>query len=41
MNTKNVSRIAIGEKMKLRNTFGRQIVILAGIRKKLFMRKAG
>ena len=40
MNTKYLSGIAIAIIMKLRNTVGKQITTLAGIRRKLLIGKA-
>ena len=41
MDTKDLSGIAIVIRMKLRNIVGKQIMTLAGIRRKLWIGKAG
>ena len=41
MNKINLSEIAIVEKMKLQNTFGKRITTLAEIRRKLLAGKEG
>ena len=41
MNAKDLSRIAIVKRMKLQNIVGKQTATLAGIRRKLLMKKAG
>ena len=41
MNTKDLSKIAIVKRIKLQNSFGKQIITLAGIRRKLLIGKAG
>ena len=41
MNTKVLSGTAIVKRMKLQNTVGKQIVILAGISRNLLKTKAG
>ena len=40
MKVKDLSVIAIVKRMKLRNTVGKQIITLTGIRKKLLTEKA-
>ena len=41
MNTKDLPGTAIVKRMKLRNIVGKQITVLAGIRRNLFKGKAG